>query len=266
MQPLPAAAGPTFMRSLWTFVAVLLTGALAACGGGGTPAGPATSAAAPPASPSPDPLCFDTSGAAHAVAIPGTGAGTLSGYVVGDGATGVVVANQASSTMCGWLPFAKALAAKGFRVLAFDFNGEGGSTRSGAPGSVDVAAAAAFLKTRPGVSKLLLIGASRGGTATLVAAKGVRPAAVISLSSPAAYAGDDAAAAVPALAMPTLFVASLGDSTFAADARTMSASMRPKLATLTIVPGRAHGMEFVSTAVEGADQAMAAVTAVLAAR
>jgi hypothetical protein len=63
--------------------------------------------------------------------------GRLAGVALGDGRAGVVFANQSDEDLCGWLPFARATAAQGLRVLAFDFG-------SGAP-QREVAAAAGEL-------------------------------------------------------------------------------------------------------------------------
>ena len=47
---------------------------------------------------------------------------------LGTGASGVVLAHQSDGSLCEWLPYGEALAAKGFRVLAFDFAGSGSSS------------------------------------------------------------------------------------------------------------------------------------------
>jgi pimeloyl-ACP methyl ester carboxylesterase len=44
----------------------------------------------------------------------------LDGASLGDGKTGIVLAHESPADLCGWLPYAKALSAAGFRVLAFD--------------------------------------------------------------------------------------------------------------------------------------------------
>jgi pimeloyl-ACP methyl ester carboxylesterase len=230
---------------------------LTACGSSPGSAAPSTTVA----SPSAGPVCFGDPGDARPATIDGTGGKPLRGYVVGSGAVGVVLANQAAATACGWLPYAKMLAGRGYRVLAFDFNGEGNSTESGAPGGADVASAARFLRAQAGIRDVVLLGASRGGTAVLVAAGALQPPprAVVALSAPAQYNEDDAAASIAALTVPVLLVAAQGDESFAADARAMHAKMRPATSTLVIVPGSGHGVDFVLTVVDGGEQAMKAV-------
>jgi hypothetical protein len=41
--------------------------------------------------------------------------------VLGTGPVGVVLSNQSDQNLCGWLPFANTLAARGFRVLVYDY-------------------------------------------------------------------------------------------------------------------------------------------------
>lgn len=96
--------------------------------------------------------------------------------VVGTGRTGVVLANQSDNNACQWLPFPAYLAARGIRVLAFDYG-------NGDP-SAEVQAAARFLRAR-GTLHLILIGASLGGAAVIDAGLHLHPepAAVVSLSA-----------------------------------------------------------------------------------
>jgi pimeloyl-ACP methyl ester carboxylesterase len=238
---------------------------LAACGS--SSGSPAPSAS--PAFPIPSgPVCYGQEPAAQRAVFPGTGGQPLVGFTVGTGSVGVVLANQAGNDACSWVGYANELVQKGYRVMAFDFNGEGDSAPSDGSGGDDVAAAAKYLRSRPGVSDIVLIGASRGGTAVLVAATNLQPPpkAVVSLSAPAAYNRDDAGSVVAGLTMPTLFVAADDDATFAADARSMSQKAPKDRATLKIVPGGSHGQSLVVPALEGAEQALAAINALLSAK
>jgi pimeloyl-ACP methyl ester carboxylesterase len=191
----------------------------------------------------------------------------LSGYLLGAGSTALVLAAQAGADGCSWLSYAKQQAAKGYRVLAFDFNGEGRSQRpGGGPNSADVAAAATFARER-GATRIVLVGASRGGTAVLVAAARLDPpaAAVISLSAPDTYHGESALDAVPKLAMPVLYLAATGDAGFADAAKALHAATPAARRQIILVPGRLHGEAFVLISAEGADEASAAIDAFLAA-
>src|SRR5689334_11232547 len=104
--------------------------ALSACGSNPAP-GPASGPGSPavPAVPT-GPACHQSRPDAQSVAVPGTGGQALTGYTVGTGAVGVVLGNQANSTACDWLSYARDLAQRGYRVLAFDFNGENLSAES----------------------------------------------------------------------------------------------------------------------------------------
>ncbi|WP_344407449.1 hypothetical protein, partial [Dactylosporangium fulvum] len=112
---------------------------------------------------------------------------------------------------------------------------------------------------------VVLIGASRGGTAVLVAAAGLTPppTAVVGLSPAPKYAGENALEAVPRLTAPVLYVAAAGDSGFPADAQAMYDATPGDKRKLAIVPGRLHGTAFVTIAAAGAQEAAAAVDAFL---
>ncbi|GAA4261294.1 alpha/beta hydrolase family protein [Dactylosporangium darangshiense] len=157
-----------------------------------------------------------------------TPAGTqLVGVELGTGAKGVVLAHQNGSNLCEWLPFGQRLAGLGYRVLAFDFGGDGdsGPHRGDDRLDDDVVAAATHLRAN-GVTDVVLMGASKGGTASLSAAAALRPApaAVVSLSAPGLFAGISAADAVPLLKSPALFLAAENDHPFAEAAQQFDAS------------------------------------------
>src|SRR5690349_1426676 len=76
--------------------------------------------------------------------------------------------------LCGWLPYARALAAAGYRVLVFDhrgFGSSGSTSRRSRANRVDfdVLGAIRTLRAR-GVQSIVLGGASLGGAAVLGAA------------------------------------------------------------------------------------------------
>src|SRR6266511_707443 len=82
--------------------------------------------------------------------------------VLGSGGNGVVLSNQSDQNLCGWLPFGKVLAERGFRVLLYDY---GAATDPAG----DVALAAAKLRSL-GAGTVQLVGAAAGAKlqATLV--------------------------------------------------------------------------------------------------
>ena len=145
---------------------------LAGCGAdpANPPAAAPDSSSVVPAAPSPtDRRCADPDLNDKQVAFPGTG-GFLTGLLLGTGRTVLVLAPQASADACSWLSWARQEATAGYRVLALDFGGEGRSQRgpAGKP-SGDVLSAVAYARTL-GAERVVLVGASRGGTAVLVAA------------------------------------------------------------------------------------------------
>jgi pimeloyl-ACP methyl ester carboxylesterase len=215
--------------------AVLLAGCGGSGGGSGAggsgqaaPAGsgPATTAAAPAKA------CLEAGERAFRFPTPD---GPTAGVVLGRGRTGLVLGHQVGSDLCEWLPRARALAGQGRKVLAFDFG-------PAAHIAGDMAAAAAELRRR-GVTRLVLVGSSMGGTAAVAAAARITPpvAGVVSLSGPEEYRGADAAAAAPRLRMPALFVAAEDDPPFADAARALYRAAPGPDKRLLLLQGGGHG-------------------------
>jgi pimeloyl-ACP methyl ester carboxylesterase len=187
---------------------------------------PATTAAAPARS------CLEDG--ERVVSFPGAD-GPAAGVVLGRGRTGVVLGHQSGSDLCEWMPQARRLARRGRQVLAFDF-GLDAHIRA------DMVAAAGELRRR-GVTRLVLVGSSMGGTAVIAAAAEITPpvAGVVSLSGPEEYQGTDAAAAAPKLRMPVLFVAAEDDPPFDDAARALYQAVPGHDKRLLIVEGGGHG-------------------------
>lgn len=176
---------------------------------------------------------------------------TLGGVLAGNGRVGVVLAHQSDGSVCQWWPFVGQFVQRGFRVLAFDFEGYGASTTAADTTdslTVDVRAAAARLRAA-GASRIVLIGASMGGTAVLSAAAQRTPgvAAVISLSGPQRIFGADAALAAPRIAVPVLLAAGETDSPYATDANSLYARLRVVQRQLLVVPQTSeHGVALMA--------------------
>jgi pimeloyl-ACP methyl ester carboxylesterase len=187
---------------------------LAGCGGSGGGSGQAAPATMAPATTQAAPAKACLEDAERAFSFP-TADGPTDGVVLGQGRTGVVLGHQSGSDLCEWLPRARALARRGRQVLAFDFG-------PAAHISQDMAAAAAELRRR-GVTRLVLVGSSMGGTAAIAAAARITPpvAGVVSLSGSEEYQGTDAAAAAARLRMPVLVVAAKDDPPFDDEARAL---------------------------------------------
>jgi pimeloyl-ACP methyl ester carboxylesterase len=186
----------------------------------------------------------------HAVVFRAPGGPRLVGLLLGNGKTGVVLAHELRANLCRWLPFARVLARSGYRVLAFDFSGHGSSglpNRTSGGIDAEVVAAGRLLVGR-GAGKLVVVGASMGGTAAIVAASQLGPelAGVASLSGPAEFGGLDAAATVAQLTVPSLFVAGADDAPFADDARALYDAAPGPDKQLELVPGSAHGTSLLA--------------------
>lgn len=135
-----------------------------------------------------------------AVTFPSSDGVELAGRLFGpDTATaGVVLAHMLPADQSSWFDFADRLAGSGYRVLTFDFRGycPGGTAgcsegeKDAAAGWQDVQGAVDYLRSQ-GVRRMGLVGASMGGTASLVVAaeEGDGIDAVIALSAPEAIDG-----------------------------------------------------------------------------
>jgi pimeloyl-ACP methyl ester carboxylesterase len=242
-------------RVLPLAVLLLLVGG---CGGGGRTAGaagsPSGKAGAAAVSPTPAPSdaagCQGAAPHGQRVTFGPEGAANLVGVVFGTGRTGMVLAHQSRADRCQWAVYAEESAKAGYRVLTFDFPGDGDSP-AGLGNDAAVAAAAAYLRGT-GAPSIVLIGASMGGNAVLAAAPRITPpvAGVISLSAPAVFQGLDAGAAVKQLAVPALYAVCQNDTGFAQDAAALYAAtsaVHPR--KLVVAPGcGSHGVQLADPA------------------
>jgi len=156
-----------------------------------------------------------------------------------------------------WFDFAQRLAEQGYLVLTYDFRGycpggDGGCSEGERDVSAiwqDVLGAMDLARSR-GATSVTLIGASMGGTASLVAAgqEGVDVEAVITLSAPTSIEGLSAdPALLQGVRAAKLFVAGVGDFSAAAAAEELfSTSPPPK--RVEIVPADDHGTDLLTGA------------------
>jgi pimeloyl-ACP methyl ester carboxylesterase len=177
----------------------------------------------------------------------------LFGRRFGRGTTAVVLAHQYRGDLCQWAGYARRLAARGYLAFAFDFRNNGrsqqvGYARAGRLAG-DVAGAVTYLRSH-GAKKILLVGASMGGTAVLAAAASIRPAVagVVSVSGPRSFGGAEAEAAVPKLRVPVLYLAATDDGggSFAEDARALFERTASSDKSIEIVDGYSHGVSLVA--------------------
>lgn len=197
-----------------------------------------------------DEVWFDAPDGAH-----------LSGVVLGQGRTGVILAHQRWFSLCSWVPFARTLAQQGFRVLVFDFRGFGVSPpltgRAGRSLDLDVAGGLAYLRGQ-GVDRVVLVGSSMGATSVLMVASQDQPpgqapvAGVVSISGPSRFYEMDAGQAVNRLRVPLLLIASEGEGNYTRSARLLYHNASSHSKRMVIVPGKVHGIGLLSSAANGA--------------
>ena len=132
----------------------------------------------------------------------------LSGHLFGSGEVGVVLSHMRPADQESWWPFARVLKDKGYQVIAYDFRGYRDSLGEVDLDNIDkdVQAAVDFLRSK-GVSKVFLIGASMGGTASLKVASLEDVDGVVTLSAPSMSEGLDAREDVTVISAPKLFMA-----------------------------------------------------------
>lgn len=181
----------------------------------------------------------------------------LAGRLFGpdDATAGVVLAHMLPADQSSWYDFAQRLGSMGYRAVTFDFRGycPGGDAgcsegKKAIPAMwQDVLAAKSFLETR-GVTRVALVGASMGGTASLVAAAQIPTEieAAITLSAPTSIEGLTAGSDVlQASGAAKLFLAGDGDTTAADAASTFyEQALQPK--KLEILTTSDHGTDLLT--------------------
>lgn len=173
---------------------------------------------------------------------------TLSGRLYGSGIRAIVLSHMYPADQASWSSQAQRLADEGYLVLTFDFRGYGLSQGQKDLQFLDRDVDAAVHYVRgAGADELVLIGASMGGTASLISASqwqylsSFRTAGVATLSAPVEFQGLSAREAVADIQIPAMFVAAEGD---------VGAKNAHELQTLCggrgdlhILPGDDHGTD-----------------------
>lgn len=175
----------------------------------------------------------------------------LDGRVFGSGETGVILVHMRPSDQTAWFPYATKLAATGeYTVLTFDFRGYGESTgeKEFDRLDTDLEAALDYMRDTLGAQKVFLVGASMGGTASLLLAERDPVAGVVSISSPATYQEIDAVAGVDQIRAPKLFIASEDDTPARLSLEELwPAAIAPK--DQALFEGNAHGTDLFASPV-----------------
>lgn len=179
----------------------------------------------------------------------------LVGHRFGRGTKAVILAHQSDGDLCEWVPYARRLAAKGYFVFPIDFRGYGFSRgrRNSARFPADVAAATKALR-RLGKRKVVLVGSSMGGIASLIAATQIRPQVdgVVSLSAPSQYERLDAVPFMRRLRVPVLYLVARNDrdGRFARDAQALFGATASRDKRLELLDGEEHGIALLDASAQ----------------
>jgi dienelactone hydrolase len=164
----------------------------------------------------------------------------LQGTILGDGDTGVVISNQSGGEFCPWLPLVEVLVKKHSRVLLY---------QAGSGDQADLVSAAAAFMIGQGLKQIILIGASQGAKASIVAAARRLPGviALVSLSAEGRLGKIVVEPYAEQLKLPVLFVTSEQDEYGSMKASQTFFNVAPvKDKQLVVVPGTAHGYDLLS--------------------
>lgn len=157
------------------------------------------------------------------------------------GMKAVVLSNESDLDLCSWLPFAARLASAGYSPVLYNY--------AGPPGD-DLDAITGWLSSH-GAAQIALVGASEGAKASIIQAATAKnpPGALISLSAEDALMGVQVAPYAAALKVPTMFVTAASDNYGSTDAtKGFQKSAREATKPLVVVPGSAHGVALLNTA------------------
>ena len=167
---------------------------------------------------------------------------------LGSGDMAAVLLHQTDGYgLCGFLFYADYLAAHGVRVVAMDLCGYGQSFCVGRPLGDDPSGQVKLVTDAvraEGATRVVLVGASMGGSVSLTAAKAVEADAIVDLSGPAEFGHSSLADDAADVTMPALFAYSSIDESDLDDVRKALPRMpSKKKQVLTYEVG--HGYELL---------------------
>ncbi len=139
----------------------------------------------------------------------------ISGLVYGQGEIGIVLAHMRGRNQSSWREFAMNASDTGYVVLTFDFRGYGDSTgEKDKRMDRDLEAAVRYMFFVENVRKVVIIGASMGGTAAITIADEYNVAAVAAISPSTTYGRIDALESASTMKTPLLLVVAENDPPF----------------------------------------------------
>jgi len=156
----------------------------------------------------------------------------------------VVLAHMRGADRATWDPIIGPLNDAGNTTLTFDFRGYGESTgERDTHLDTDLAAAVSRART-DGASKVVIVGASMGGTAVLEGGARLSADGVVAISAPAEFLGLDGGAGAALLTVPTLLIDSTGDHPYVDQLTAIEATTGASIVTYD---GSAHGTAIFAT-------------------
>jgi pimeloyl-ACP methyl ester carboxylesterase len=193
--------------------------------------------------------CVPAAQRSKAITFRATDGMPLHGVLLGSGRNGIVLSHEFRATLCNWLPLAETLARRGYRVLAYDSRPLTSPVSPQGHLDHDVLGAERELLRR-GVKRVLVGGASAGGTAAMTAAALIPRsvlAGVVVLSSPRQFGAMDAEAAARKVTAPSFFGVGSRDSGFVDEVRKLDAASAAKRKQLLVVDSSGHGTDLLLT-------------------
>ena len=166
----------------------------------------------------------------------------LSGRIIGSGEKSILMSHMDGGSQEDWWEFAQLLSTYGYSSLTFDFRGYGKSSGNIDKSKLGIDLQAAVDYTRnTGITKILLLGASMGGTASISIASDNDISGLITLSSPAQIAGGlDVTSDIYSIEEPKLFIAAEDDK-FHARSIDLFAQSSINVYEAYKLPGNKHG-------------------------
>ncbi len=166
----------------------------------------------------------------------------LNGWLYGDeNEVLVILSHMRGNDQTAWEPFARELAENGYAALTFDFRGYGISPGNKAFDKLDddSAAVISFMRATER-SQLFLVGASMGGTTSVVVGAQESVTGLVSISSPSEFQGHNAREAIERISAPVLLIAAEDDAAamVSLDELVEAAAQPPQVLTY---PGGEHG-------------------------
>jgi len=176
---------------------------------------------------------------------------------MGQGRDLVILSHQNNADMSSWYPLATDLADQRFQVLVFNFRGFcsgagdaecSGGSKDPAAAVDDLEAAMAWVRKELDPRRVFLVGASMGGTASLIAAARNRVYGVATVSAPHSFEELDVPpATLRDIGEPKLFIAGAGDPARAASAAEYFYDGAGDPKQIFIAPSEEHGAPMLET-------------------